>query len=189
MVESVDDSQAKRIAGYEQTLVLDDPSNSVPGWVLVIANSYHAAQRAARLVRVSWRAGPTAEVNEADLFARADELIDSGSGALVLEHEDVDDVFASASNVVTARYTTSTALHFQLEPVNAIGLQREGKKWELHTGAQWQSLSLPVYAKALGVPVENILMRTHLLGGGFGRRLNGDYGVPALLSRKRSTDR
>lgn len=181
VVESVDDSRAKSIAGYQQTLVLDDPSNSVPGWVLVIADSYHAAQRAARSVRVSWQAGPTAEVNEADLFARADELIDSGSGALFLDHADVDDVFASANNVVTARYTTSTALHFQLEPVNAIGLQREGK-WELHTGAQWQSLSLPVYAKALGVPVEKILMRTHLLGGGFGRRLNGDYGVPALLA-------
>ena len=56
-----------------------------------------------------------------------------------------------------ARYTNSTALHFQLEPVNAIGLQNDGK-WELHTGAQWQSLSMPVYAKALGEPEENIVI-------------------------------
>ena len=27
-------------------------------------------------------------------------------------------------------------------------------------------------------------MRTYMLGGGFGRRLNGDYGVPALLAAK-----
>ena len=34
VVKSVDDSAAKSVAGYPQTLVLDDPSNTVPGWAL-----------------------------------------------------------------------------------------------------------------------------------------------------------
>ena len=177
-VQSVDDSRAK-----SKHMVLDDPSNSVPGWVLVVADSYHAAQRAAQVIDVKWQAGPTTAVQEADLIARADEQIASGEGALVLDDAGIDTAFDAAEQVLEARYTTSTALHFQLEPVNAIGLQKDGK-WELHTGAQWQSLSMPVYAKALGEPEENIVMRTHLLGGGFGRRLNGDYGVPALLAAK-----
>ena len=181
VVQSIEDSAAQNVAGYQQTLALDDASNSVPGWVLVIADSYHAAQRAARLVEVQWQAGSTTQVSEADLLARGDELIDSGAGALVLDDEAVGSTFAAADRVIEARYTTNTALHFQLEPVNAIGLQKDGI-WELHTGAQWQSLSMPVYAQALGVPQDKIVMRTHLLGGGFGRRLNGDYGVPALLA-------
>ena len=183
-VQSVDDSRAKSVRGYQQSLVLVDPSNSVPGWVLVVGDSYHAAQRAAQVIDVKWQAGPTAAVQEADLIARADEQIASGEGALVLDDAGIDTAFDAAEQVLEARYTTSTALHFQLEPVNAIGLQKDGK-WELHTGAQWQSLSMPVYAKALGEPEENIVMRTHLLGGGFGRRLNGDYGVPALMRLRR----
>ena len=64
--------------------------------------------------------------------------------------------------------------------MNAIGLQKDGR-WELHTGNQWQSLILPTLGQALGVAPG---MRTYMLGGGFGRRLNGDYGVPALLATK-----
>ena len=60
-VKSVDDSQAKNVKGYQQTLVLDDPSDTVPGWALVIADSFHAAQRAERLIKVEWDAGPTAK--------------------------------------------------------------------------------------------------------------------------------
>jgi len=182
-VKSVDDSQAKNVKGYQQTLVLDDPSDTVPGWALVIADSFHAAQRAERLIKVDWNAGPTANVSEQDIFNRGAELIGSDEGSLVVEDGEVDTTFASANSVFTQSYTTSTVLHFQLEPVNAIGLQKDGR-WELHTGNQWQSLILPTLAEALEVPVEKVVMRTYLLGGGFGRRLNGDYGVPALLAAK-----
>src|SRR5690606_2032080 len=49
-------------------------------------------------------------------------------------------------------------------------------------GNQWQSLVIPWLATALDVSEDNIVMKTHLLGGGFGRRLNGDYAVPAALA-------
>ncbi|MDA8953469.1 molybdopterin-dependent oxidoreductase [Pseudomonadales bacterium] len=182
-VKSVDDSQAKNVKGYQQTLVLDDPSDTVPGWALVIADSFHAAQRAERLITVDWNAGPTANVSEQDILNRGAELIGSDEGSLVVEDGEVDATFAAADSVLSQSYTTSTVLHFQLEPVNAIGLQKDGR-WELHAGNQWQSLILPTLAEALEVPVEKVVMRTYVLGGGFGRRLNGDYGVPALLAAK-----
>ncbi|HCG69522.1 MAG TPA: aldehyde dehydrogenase [Gammaproteobacteria bacterium] len=180
---SVDDSAAKDVEGYLQTLVLDDPSNTLQGWGLVVAESFHAAKRAAQKIKIEWQAGPTALVSEADLLARGEELIDSGEGALYVDAQGLDEAFASAEQVIEAQYTTSTALHFQLEPVNAIGLKRDGI-WELHSGNQFQSLTLPVYAKALGVSEDQVLMNTYLLGGGFGRRLFGDYGIPALLGAK-----
>ena len=183
VVKSVDDSAAKSVAGYQQTLVLDDPSNTVPGWALVIADSYHAAQRAARVIKIDWQAGPGAQVSEADLLKRGAELLEGTSGSLVIDNEHVDHMFQAADSVLQASYTTNTVLHFQLEPVNAIGLQKNGR-WELHTGNQWQSLILPTLGQALGVAPEKVVMRTYMLGGGFGRRLNGDYGVPALLAAK-----
>ncbi|WP_312913847.1 xanthine dehydrogenase family protein molybdopterin-binding subunit [Stutzerimonas nitrititolerans] len=80
-------------------------------------------------------------------------------------------------------YSTASVLHFQLEPLNALAFEKDGI-WEIHTGNQWQSLILPVLAKALGVGQDKIIMRSYLLGGGFGRRLNGDYAVPAALAAK-----
>ena len=56
--------------------------------------------------------------------------------------------------------------------------------WEIHTGNQWQSLIQPTLAKALDAEPNQIIMRTYMLGGGFGRRLNGDYAVPAALASK-----
>jgi len=179
----VDDEQARDIEGYVQTLVLDDPSGTVPGWALVIADSYHAALKAASFVNVEYEVGDTANVSEADILNHGRNLIDSKQGSLVVDDEGVDAAFRLADRVFTQEYTTGTVLHFQMEPVNALAHQKNGL-WELHTGSQWQSLALPLYAKALGVPESQIVMKTYLLGGGFGRRLNGDYGVPALLATK-----
>jgi CO/xanthine dehydrogenase Mo-binding subunit len=41
-----------------------------------------------------------------------------------------------------------------------------------------------VLAQALGRSQDKIVMRSYLLGGGFGRRLDGDYAVPAALAAK-----
>ena len=49
---------------------------------------------------------------------------------------------------------------------------------------QWQSLALPGLAKALGVDEKRWSCAPICLGGGFGRRLNGDYAVPAALASK-----
>ena len=64
-VVSIDDSAAKRLPGYIQSLALDDPSGTAPGWVMVYANSFAVASRAADLVKVTWSSGEAAHVSEA----------------------------------------------------------------------------------------------------------------------------
>jgi isoquinoline 1-oxidoreductase beta subunit len=100
-----------------------------------------------------------------------------------VDDEGVDQAFAIAHSSLEAEYLTHSVLHFQLEPVNAVAVEKGGQ-WEIHTGNQWQSLIIPVLSKALAVPESQIVMRTYMLGGGFGRRLNGDYAVPAALAAK-----
>ena len=68
MVRAVDDSAAKRVNGYLTSLVLEDPSNLVPGWVVVCATSYPAAIRAADLVKVDWTPGDSAKVSQRDIL-------------------------------------------------------------------------------------------------------------------------
>ncbi|CAN5242246.1 molybdopterin-dependent oxidoreductase [soil metagenome] len=184
VVVSVDDSAAKAVPGYIKSIVLDDASGTVPGWVVVLADDFVAANRATDLVKVQYKTGPSAQVSEADIQKRASDLLaDPKAGSMVVEDPGVDAAFAAAKSKLEATYTTSTALHFQMEPVNAVAFEKDGM-FEIHTGNQWQSLVLPWLAKALGRPENTIVMRTYLLCGGFGRRLNGDYAVGAALASK-----
>ena len=183
-VVSIDDSAAKGVPGYIRSLALDDPSGTAPGWVMVYADSFAAANRAADLVKVVWSSGEAANVSEQDLQRRAAELIaDPKGGALVVDDPGVDAAFASAKQRLERTYTTSTVMHFQLEPINALAFEKDGI-FEIHTGNQWQSLALPWLSKALGRSQDKIVMVTYLIGGGFGRRLDGDYAVPAALAAK-----
>ncbi|MGB6764576.1 molybdopterin cofactor-binding domain-containing protein [Mycobacterium sp.] len=183
-VVSIDDSAAKGVPGYIRSLALDDPSGTAPGWVMVYADSFAGANRAADLVKVVWSTGEAANVSEQDLQRRAAELIaDPKGGALVVDDPGVDAAFASAKQRLERTYTTSTVMHFQLEPINALAFEKDGI-FEIHTGNQWQSLALPWLSKALGRSQDKIVMVTYLIGGGFGRRLDGDYAVPAALAAK-----
>ena len=185
-IASIDDSAAKSVKGYRQTLKLDDPSESVQGWAVAVADSFWAAQKAARLVKVEWNVSDAAKVDEAAIQDRGRALIaDQAKGAILdTGDNDVAPVFAKAASTLEAEYTTATVLHFQLEPVNATAYRAPDGVWMVDTGNQWQSLGLPWLQKALGVGEGGVVMRTYLLGGGFGRRLNGDYAVPAALTSK-----
>ncbi len=184
-VVSIDDSAARPVRGYLRSLVLEDPSGTVPGWVMVVAESYPAAIEATDLVKVTWNGGDGADVSEKEIQAHGARWIADRAAGAVLDTGggDVDAAFAGAKSALEATYTTASALHFQLEPVNALAFEKDGV-FEIHTGNQWQSLILPTLAKALDRPEASIIMRTYRIGGGFGRRLNGDYAVPAALAAK-----
>src|SRR3984957_9421829 len=149
-VVAIDDSGATHVPGYMQSLALDDPSGTAPGWVMVYADSGVAASRAADLVKVTWSSGEAGNVSEADLQRHATELIaDPKAGVLVVNDPNVDAAFASAKSKLERTYTTSTVMHFALEPINGLAFEKDGIL-EIHTGNQWQTLILPILAKALG---------------------------------------
>ena len=183
-VVSIDDSRAKRLPGYIRSVALDDPSGTVPGWVMVCAESFATASQAADFVEVIWSPGETANVSEQDIQQRAAQLIaDPGQGALLVDDPGIEAAFAKAKLKLERTYTTSTVMHFALEPVNGLAFEKDGI-FEVHTGNQWQSVAVPLVAKALGRSEDKVVLRTYLLGGGFGRRLDGDYCVPAALAAK-----
>ncbi|MBT8423144.1 MAG: molybdopterin-dependent oxidoreductase, partial [Gammaproteobacteria bacterium] len=183
-IESIDDSAARDIPGYRQTLQLTDPSDIIQGWALVIADSFPAAMKAADAVNIDWAPGPTAAVTEAHILAQGEKLVaDASNGVLFVDDGDVTAARASAADSHSAVYRTSTALHFTLEPQNALVEFVDGV-FHIHSGNQWQSLILPYLATALGVEESNIILHQYYLGGGFGRRLFGDQMIPAALAAR-----
>ena len=78
-IKSIDDSAAKDVRGYKQTLQISDPSDLIQGWALVIAESFPAAMKAADAVEIDWAPGPTAAVTESHILAEGEKLTaDSG---------------------------------------------------------------------------------------------------------------
>ncbi|MDJ0916840.1 MAG: molybdopterin-dependent oxidoreductase [Woeseiaceae bacterium] len=178
-VTSIDDSAAKDIAGYQQTITIDDPSGFVQGMALVIADSFPAAMKASDAVKVDWDAGKTANVSEADIQAEGQRLVDDKTnGTLFVNEGDVSSAMDAAADTMASTYRTSTALHFTLEPQNALVEFKDGK-CHVHAGNQWQSLIIPVLAQSLEMEESDIVLHTYYLGGGFGRRLFGDQMIPA----------
>ncbi|QFU01881.1 Membrane-bound aldehyde dehydrogenase [pyrroloquinoline-quinone] precursor [Halomonas sp. THAF5a] len=183
---SVDDSAAQQIEGYRQTIELDDPSGVCQGWLAVIADSTSAAMRAADALKVEWQRGDSYAITEADIQEQGQALVAAPSrdnGSLFVDIGDAPAALEGASQVVESTYTTSSVLHFQLEPVNATVVEEDGH-WHVHCGNQQQTLAVGMLAKALEVDESRITLHQYYLGGGFGRRLYGDYTIPAALAAK-----
>lgn len=183
-VTRVDDTAAKKIKGYLGYEILKDPSDTCQGWVTAIAATYPAAIKAADALNVEYIAGDTANVTEAMIQAEGERIVrDRNEGMLFKDHGNVSTAQRDAKTVIEATYTTATASHFQLEPLNAL-VEFKGDTCHIHTGCQWQSLSIPTLAKAAGVSEDKLKMHQYFLGGGFGRRLFADWAVPAILTAK-----
>ena len=179
-----DDSAAKEIPGYIRTVEIIDPSETCQGWLAVVAESWPAAMRAADAITTDWTPGPRGSTSEEDILEEGRRLTnDPSSGAEWVREGEPEAAFADADQVIETTYTTNSVFHFQLEPVNALAVQEDGH-WHIHGGNQWQSLILPVLSKALEVEETDITLHQYYLGGGFGRRLYGDYMVPAALVSK-----
>ncbi len=185
VVVSVDDSKAKALAGYIDAVEVQDPTGTIQGWVVVVAEQLPTAMQAARLINVSWEAGPTAAVDEAAIFAEGLRLAnDPAEGTLVVNEGDVEAARRTAATVLEGTYRTGTALHFTLEPQNALVEFDADGKCHIYAGNQWQSLILPVLSQALGLAEPDIIIHQHYLGGGYGRRLFGDQMIPAALAAR-----
>lgn len=183
-INAIDDTAAKEIPGYRQTLQINDPSDVIQGWALVIADSFPAAMKAAEAVSIDWTSGETATVSEEQLFSEGARLAaDDSAGTLFVDHGDVAAAREAAATSLTASYRTGTALHFTLEPQNALVEFVDGV-CHIHAGNQWQSLIIPYLAAALQVEESDIVIHQYYLGGGFGRRLFGDQMIPAALAAR-----
>ena len=67
--------------------------------------------------------------------------------------------------------------------MNATAYEKDGV-WHIHTGNQFASRSGGIAAGALGIDPKNVVLHQYFIGGGFGRRLDADMVVPAVLASK-----
>jgi isoquinoline 1-oxidoreductase beta subunit len=183
-VKSVDDSAAKKVPGFIKAVTLDDQTMTTTGWVVVVANNYTNAKKAAEALKVTYDGGPNAKLSSESLLTEAKRLQGLGdSGLFFVKNGDTAAAFGTAAKLIEAEYTTNINIHAPLEPMNATA-QLQGDIWHIYTGNQFATRSGAIAAGAAGVDPKFVVMHQMYLGGGFGRRLDGDMTVPAVQAAK-----
>jgi isoquinoline 1-oxidoreductase beta subunit len=172
--ESVDDGEARKVPGVKQIV-------RMPYGVGVVADSYPAALKAKKALKVTWTSKSKARAYTtdkliADYTQRARNLADTG---VVYEaHGDAKGAMAKAAKRLTAEYTSVNVTHACMEPTNCTA-QVDGDKIEFWAPTQSRFGVFLAAIKGLGFPPQNVRINVTLLGGGFGRRAENDYAFDA----------
>ncbi|HZR36807.1 MAG TPA: xanthine dehydrogenase family protein molybdopterin-binding subunit [Nevskia sp.] len=174
-VAKYDEAAAKAVKGVRQVVAIDNA-------VAVVADHMWAAKQGLAALNLQWDEGPNAKLSTADIVAQMAKAAEQ-SGIVAASSGDVAKAGAAAPVKVDAVYQVPFLAHATMEPMNCT-VHYTKDACEIWTGTQVIGLAQLFASKASGLPPEKITVHNHLLGGGFGRRLESDYVYQAVLIAK-----
>jgi isoquinoline 1-oxidoreductase beta subunit len=164
-VAHVNDGAAQSVPGVRQIVVLDD-------LVAVVGDHMWAAKQGLAALEVTWDEGPNANVTTADVL---NGLVAASEkqGAVAKSTGDIAAGLGEGTKLEAAYHVPFLA-HAPMEPMNCtVHVQADG--CEIWVGNQVLSRTQAIAAEVTGLPIEKVIVHNHLIGGGFGRRLEVDY--------------
>src|SRR5882724_11941553 len=166
-IGKVDDAAARKIPGVRQIVVLDD-------LVAVIGDHMWAAKKGLEALKIDWDEGPNARVSSKDIWQDL-RAASEKDGVVARSEGDIAKGLA-AGDRMDASYELPFLAHATMEPLNAT-VHFKPDSCEIWTGTQIVSRVQSEAAKAAGLPIDKVIVNNHLLGGGFGRKLEPDMVV------------
>lgn len=163
-VRHVDDSQAQTVPGFRQVVVLDD-------LVAVVGDHMWAAKQGLAALKIDWDYGANANVMQEDLYAAQAKAAD-GAGVVAQKVGDAAGRLKDGT-VYDAEFELPYLAHAPMEPINGTA-HFKGDSCEIWVGTQAPGMAQAGAAQALGLKPEQVTINNHLIGGGFGRRLEVD---------------
>lgn len=161
----VDDSKAKAVKGVLRIIQLANAA-------AVVADHTGAARKGLAALDIVWEGGN-------DHFSTdqlAVQLANAASKPAVIAKQagDVAKAMKAAAETFEAVYQLPLLAHATMEPINCTAHIHEGG-CDVWVGTQVATRAQAAAAAAAGLPLEKVRIHNHLLGGGFGRRLEVDY--------------
>jgi isoquinoline 1-oxidoreductase subunit beta len=173
-VARVDDTAAKKIPGVQKIVVLDD-------LVAVVGDHMWAAKKGLDALQIEWDDGAHARLTSKDIWGHL-RAASEKDGVVARSDGDIVKGLATGEKVEAA-YELPFLAHATMEPLNAT-VHLKPDSCEIWTGTQVLARVQSEAAKAAGLPVEKVIANNHLLGGGFGRKLEPDMVVKAVRIAK-----
>lgn len=200
-IARVDDRAARSTKGVKHIVKLRGNTfptyNYVRDGVAVVATSTWAAMQARKKLRVDWNEHWTDAKPKNGAAASTTRLAQDFADALKPENvakavvarqvgtnDALQQAFAQSAKTLDFRYTLPLQAHAPLEPMNATAHWTQ-ERCEVWVPTHFQSRLLDALKELTGLPAESIIIHTTMVGGSFGRRLDVDYGIEAvMLSRE-----
>jgi isoquinoline 1-oxidoreductase beta subunit len=139
--------------------------------VAVVADDTWAAKKGLRALDVRWDGGPNGSVQQAAIIAEL-EAASKRPGAVASHSGNAHEALKQAVTRVEAVYHQPFLAHATMEPMNCTVDWRKDQ-CEIWVGTQAPDRAVAKLA-ALGLKPGQIILHNHLIGGGFGRRLEVD---------------
>src|SRR5471032_1029696 len=173
-VGKVDDSAARKIPGVQKIVVLDD-------LVAVVGDHMWAAKKGLEALDITWSEGANASVSSKQVWEHL-RAASTKDGAVAKSEGDIAKGLATGEKVEAA-FELPFLAHATMEPLNCT-VRLTPDACEIWTGTQIMTRVQAEAAKAAGLPVEKVTVNNHVLGGGFGRKLEPDMVFAAVRIAK-----
>ena len=187
VLESFDDTAARALPGVIDVITIGEKarayfSKEKPSWtaklsksdkVVVIANTTWDAIKGKKAIKAVWK-------NESDLESTEDhdkillDLLDGKKFKTRRKDGNVKKAFASADKILERTYESPFLPHNTMEPMNFFA-NVTPEKVHLVGPVQTPEDAAKVVSELLGRHIEDIELEMTRMGGGFGRRLYGDF--------------
>jgi CO/xanthine dehydrogenase Mo-binding subunit len=165
MLTGVDERAALAVHAVRTIVRLDDA-------VAVVADDTWSAFKGLAALRPTWNFGANASVSSASLW-RELQAASAGPAALARNDGDAQRSLLESTHRVEASYRQPFLAHAAMEPMNCT-VHVDSQGCQVWVGTQVPSMAQAAVAKLLALPASNVQIHNHLIGGGFGRRLEVD---------------
>ena len=164
-LKSVEDSKTLAIAGVRQVVRIDNA-------VAVVGDHMWAAMQGLQALYIEWDEGPNAKVTTESIVAQMARA-SKNNGVVARTDGDFAKALSAAAKKIEAVYEMPFLAHAAMEPMNCT-VHVTKDSCDIWVGIQVVSRAQATAAEVTGLPPEKIQLHNHLIGGGFGRRLDVD---------------
>lgn len=175
-VESIDDTRARAMPGVLAVV-------PVPRGAVVVARSWWQARQAADALQIRWRSTPHDGLSSAMIAAEMRRGLDRVDVPPSLERGDAAAAFRNAARVIEADYAVPFLAHVCMEPITCTARATTGRI-ELWMPTQGHDEVRMTLERALQIPADQLFINTTFLGGGFGRKTDGESAIQAILASR-----
>ena len=163
-VGRVDEREARKLPGVTDIVVLDD-------LVAVTGRHLWAAKQGLAALAITWDEGEHKGLTTKTILDNLRKASER-PGAVAKSTGDVEKVLAQGDSVETTYHVPFLA-HATMEPMNCTVHVRPDS-CEVWVGNQILGRAQEIAAKVTGLAPERVVVHNHVIGGGFGRRLEVD---------------
>lgn len=193
-LKSIDDSGARSMPGITDVFMINSlpegierqwsDVNAFPELAVVVGNSTWEVLSSKRALKIEWEKVSDSEntKDHMDQLSKLVKIPEPGEDKRI--DGNPDKAFKEAAKVVSQQYGAPFLAHNTMEPMNFFAHVTEDKA-ELVGPIQTPEYLSRTASKVLGLPEDKISIMMTRMGGGFGRRLYGNFAIEAaVISQK-----